>query len=328
MRAFRLPAISLIMLLLAGCAGEESIGSVPVATADPEALRAASVFLDTGKYDEAQAIVVRAAEVAPFDPDVVALQAELDLSRWKRDQTAGKAQAAIDGFLSAAKLSGDPASQAAYQRNAAVIMSEEGQAEKAIATLRSARIAFPNDLQTLLFLAQVLSVSSEEDPQEVRSLYESVLSLDPDAYPAEVGLAMLDLEAGAYVGARDRITALRVRRPNDRDLRLLHARIERRSGRPGVALNLLSVIPEGDRISGNMTFEYAASLIGAGRWLEAELAFDLHAASRPKDVQLLNWAQALRGLSIGAAKRNPEAQASADRWQGRVDRQRRSSPSG
>ena len=47
------------------------------AKADPEALRAASVFLDTGKYDEAQAIVVRASEVAPRDPNVVALRAEI-----------------------------------------------------------------------------------------------------------------------------------------------------------------------------------------------------------------------------------------------------------
>ena len=65
------------------------------------------MFLDTGKYDEAQAIVVRASEVAPRDPNVVALRAEIDLARWKRDQVSGKAQQAVDGFLQAADLSAD-----------------------------------------------------------------------------------------------------------------------------------------------------------------------------------------------------------------------------
>ena len=148
------------------------------------------MFLDTGKYDEAQAIVVRASEVAPRDPNVVALRAEIDLARWKRDQVSEKAQKAVDGFLQAAELSADPSSRAAYQRNAAVVMSELGQTQEAVATLRAARTAVPEDLQTALFLAQVLSSSSDADPEEIRTLYESVLALEPETYPAEVGLAM------------------------------------------------------------------------------------------------------------------------------------------
>ncbi len=292
------------------------------AKADPEALRAASVFLDTGKYDEAQAIVVRASEVAPRDPNVVALRAEIDLARWKRDRISGKAQLAVDGFLRAAELSGDPASRAAYQRNAAVVMSEQGQTEQAVLTLRAARKAVPEDLQTALFLAQVLSSSSDADHEEIRTLYESVLVLDPETYPAEVGLAMLDLQQGSFIAARDRIASLRDSRPNDRDLRLLHARIERLSGRPSVAVGLLSVVSQSDRVAANMTFEYAAALLTTGRWLDAELAFDFHSASNPEDPQLLDWAQALHGLAIGEARRNPEAQTSADRWAGRVARQR------
>ncbi|MEC8115428.1 MAG: hypothetical protein VX104_06270, partial [Planctomycetota bacterium] len=147
-------------------------------------------------------------------------------------------------------------------------------------------------------------------------------ALEPETYPAEVGLAMLDLQAGAFVAARDRIASLRASRPNDRDLRLLHARIERLSGRPSVAVGLLSVVSESDRVASNMTFEYAAALLATGRWLDAELAFDFHSASNPDDPQLLDWAQALYGLAIGEARRNPEAQTSADRWAGRVARQR------
>ena len=306
----------------AGCGSDAPGPGTPDAKADPEALRAASVFLDTGKYDEAQAIVVRASEVAPRDPNVVALRAEIDLARWKRDQVSEKAQKAVDGFLQAAELSADPASRAAYQRNAAVVLSEMGQTQEAVSTLRAARTAVPEDLQTALFLAQVLSSSSDADPKEIRTLYESVLALEPETYPAEVGLAMLDLQAGAFVAARDRIASLRASRPNDRDLRLLHARIERLSGRPSVAVGLLSVVSESDRVASNMTFEYAAALLATGRWLDAELAFDFHSASNPDDPQLLDWAQALYGLAIGEARRNPEAQTSADRWAGRVARRR------
>ena len=72
----------------------------------------------------------------------------------------------------------------------------------------------------------------------------------------------------------------------------------------------------------NMTFEYAAALLASGRWLDAELAFDIHSATNPEDPQLLDWAQALHGLAIGAARRDPEAQPSADRWAGRVARLR------
>ena len=188
------------------------------------------MFLDTGKYDRPR------PSWSSFgggsrDPNVVALRAEIDLARWKRDQISGKAQQAVDGFLQAADLSTDPASRMTYQRNAAVVLSELGQTQEAVATL-SGRTALPEDLQTALFLAQVLSSSSDADPKEIRTLYESVLALEPETYPAEVGLAMLDLQAGGFVAARDRIASLRASRPNDRDLRLLHARIERLSGRP------------------------------------------------------------------------------------------------
>ena len=314
--------LAVTLVWCAGCGSDSSEPQASEAKADPEALRAASVFLDTGKYDEAQAIVIRASEVAPRDPNVVALRAEIDLARWKRDRVSSKAQLAVVGFLRAADLSGDSVSRAAYQRNAAVVMSELGQTEQAVATLRAARTEVPDDLQTALFLAQVLSSSPEADKKEIRSLYESVLALDPETYPAEVGLAMLDLQAGFFVAARDRIVSLRASRPNDRDLRLLHARIERLSGRPSVAVRLLSVVSESDRAASNMTFEYAAALLATGRWLDAELAFDFHSASNPDDPQLLDWAQALYGLAIGEARRNPEAQASADRWAGRVARQR------
>ncbi|MEC8354720.1 MAG: hypothetical protein VX001_04065 [Planctomycetota bacterium] len=322
MSSFSLPLLAVVLAWCSGCGSDASPPVDSDAKADPEALRAASVFLDTGKYDEAQAIVVRALEVAPRDPNVVALRAEISLARWKRDRVSGKAQMAIDGFLRAAELSEDPVSRAAYQRNAAVVMSELGLTKQAVATLRAARTAVPEDLQTALFLAQVLSSSPDADQEEIRSLYESVLALDGEAYPAEVGLAMLDLQAGFFMPARDRIASLRASRPNDRDLRLLHARIERLSGRPSVAVGLLSVVSESDRVASNMTFEYAAALLATGRWLDAELAFDFHSASNPEDPQLLDWAQALHGLAIGEARRNPAAQTSADRWAGRVARQR------
>ena len=322
MSPFPFPLLVMALGVCAGCGSDSTGSGAPHASADPEALRAAAVFLDTGKYDEAQAIVVRAFEVAPRDPDVVALRAEIDLARWKRDRVQGKAQLAIEGFLLAAELSQDASSAAAYQRNAAVVMSELGQTQQAVATLRAARAAVPDDLQTMLFLAQVLSSEADADLDEVRSLYESVLALDAQTYPAEVGLAMLDLQTGAFVAARERIANLRTSRPNDRDLRLLHARVERLSGRPQVALGLLSVVSEPDRVAANMTFEYAAALLGSGRWLDAELAFDIHSATNPEDPQLLDWAQALHGLAIGAARRDPEAQPSADRWGGRVARLR------
>ena len=84
-----------------------------------------------------------------------------------------------------------------------------------------------------------------------------------------------------------------------------------------MAVGLLSVVSESDRVASNMTFEYAAALLATGRWLDAELAFDFHSASNPEDPQLLDWAQALHGLAIGEARRDPAAQTSADR--GRVE---------
>ena len=138
---------------------------------------------------------------------------------------------------------------------------------RALEHFEAAAVAMPTDPQPPLYIAQILMGRGDHAGAE-RHL-AAVLALQPGQPQALATLAVLELERGDIEQARRHIADARAGAPDDLPIRVQAARIERRSGNPRGALELLMALDRATRADESVTIEVAAAWLALTRPDEA-----------------------------------------------------------
>ncbi|MBM43419.1 MAG: hypothetical protein CMJ36_00180 [Phycisphaerae bacterium] len=127
------------------------------------------------------------------------------------------------------------------QQSAGEIAQLAGRHEAAMEHFKSAASLSPDDPAPPLYIAQLLLASPE--PEQARPWIETVLSIVPNQPHALATRAVLEMELGNWPEAFESIEAARASQPSDLVIRVIEARLHRRHGDSERAIELLLSLP-------------------------------------------------------------------------------------
>jgi tetratricopeptide (TPR) repeat protein len=156
-----------------------SSGATPAAEL-PQLYRSqATLLLDAGKYEKAEASLARAAEAAPNDPEVLLALAEVKILRKK----APEAVPLMERAIAVRQAAGQPVPESWYKRGAAVALSNRA-APQAVRLTREMVAAYP----------------TADNWRDAILVYRDAAPADPNA---RIDSLRLLREAKALAGERD-----------------------------------------------------------------------------------------------------------------------------
>jgi tetratricopeptide (TPR) repeat protein len=180
-----------------------------------------------------------------------------------------------------------------YHRSAGNIAVMAGDDEAALDHFLRAAEHDRLDPQPPLFAAQLL-IKAERHEEAITQL-ERALVIDPDLPYAHASLAAIAMNRDDFDEARRRIGLARDIDGADIELRVQEARIHRRGGEPGRALELLVTLGDADRARATVTAEISAAYAALDRHADAARAWSHRYGSsslRPDDPTV--WRCAVR----------------------------------
>jgi Tfp pilus assembly protein PilF len=314
-RARRSALIAPVLLaaLIGGC-GESPAPADPPAEARAQApdeqavmtaIEAVEHYVAAEDLASAEAVAGRLVERAPRDARARELLGRVLLTRAITAGSPGgpgsRLDRAYEEYRAAAEI--DPSGGGLHQ-NAGSIAAMLGRPEDALRHYLAAEEADPLNAQHPLYAAQVLI--GQQRYAEARAALERVLTIDPDEPMAEASLAVVALEQQRLEEAIERIERARSLDPASLDLRIMEARIRRRTGHPERSVQLLAGLDAEVRATEAVTSELAGALAAAGRHGRAAEAWLHRYRSRPQEPEI--WRAALRAAeSLLRADRRDDA---------------------
>ena len=293
-RAGLLAALLVMSASLTGCGGgtdDESGNSgsqsaQPASTITDEALvaalDAAEQYISQMEFEKALVIAEELIRKAPglMDGYEMAGRTHMAMAVTAREQ--GMEEAAKESFLRSHEMYARATEQQPRHDGlhiaAGHVALSAGRADAALEHYRAAASIDPTNPGPPLFMAQVQLSRGELD--NAADSIERVLHLDPDEPIAWATLATIQLERGQFEDAIETIRQARELAPRELSLRVVHARLLRRSGNARQAAGMLASLDPETRADRGVTSEMALSYATSGDHTAAARAWmhrvDLH----------------------------------------------------
>ena len=258
----------------------------PAESAIQAAIEAVEKYEIAGDLESAEAIAARLCERAPSDWRAAELYGRVLVMRGLAAAEAGDAAAtgfyhrAYEQYRSAVAL--EPTPELHQSAGSVAVMGGENQA--ALGHYLAAAAIDPLNPQHPLFAAQLML--QERRFQEADDLLARALELNPELATAQASRAVVAMEDGRFDEARSLVAAARQLDPANLDLRLVEARILRRSGDPNAALRLLLPLNERDRAAAPVATEIALSFNALGNHRKEAEAWMHRCGLRANDPQI------------------------------------------
>lgn len=200
----------------------------------------------------------------------------------------GRAAEALEPLQTAARQSTDPSTGIYFAR----ALSAVGRRDEALAQLRDCAAQRPPFVQAFLALGDQLTEAGLYD--EAGEVFETGLSLLPQATPLRIGLGYLHLRLNARARARELFSQARAAAPERRDAAIALARVMALDGETEAAIELFRVALASQPRDSVVQIELGKCLLDLGERKAGEAM--LRAGARGPT----QWGPALRALAAGA----------------------------
>lgn len=254
--------------------GSGTISTAPTQTIE-QALSSVQVYVSEKNYGAARAILTKAIERYPSDPELRSALGDLEM-------LAGNTSAAYDQYVSAIESSENPGADLFF--TAGTIASTLGEKERAVAHYLEAQRRDPGNPDVPLYLANVqLSMGKVEDAKKNIAL---AAKATPDRAIVWGTWAQIALRENKLEIALQQIGKARAIEPASVGWIVTEAKIVKRMGDPERAIEVLTTLSDetiADNRDATMTLAESYAMIGRGADAsERAIAF---ARARPDDAQ-------------------------------------------
>lgn len=232
----------------------------------------AGQYLDAKDYAKAQPLLEDLQRGAPDDPQLLFMLGSVKMAKRQYQEASELFEKAISKGNSATALRELSFSQFALGKTAnaqanlekafkangsdaragfqlAMLYIGQGKPKEALAVAQTLSSKDPGNLTTLNFLANIQGRTG--DKAGARTVFNQVLSKDPDFASAIASLGWLDIEERRFDDARKRLTQALAKRKNDQGLLFQLGALEFRAGRNAEALKHWEKANDGQRSDPN-----------------------------------------------------------------------------